>query len=170
MEVAAQSRGESPSSDTGKHIIQMFLTIPFFQYLSCESALPLDDIDIVKGMYKDSISFLAEFKAGSHSVIKGSPDKLDIEPLPAMMPHVVYLDFGSSRRHEDRTLYLEFVATIGYPLGVVACTRGHHSSFALLLAHVAESSRRPAQLETSHHLQILSFEVNVRLVLFGQIG
>ena len=143
---------------------------PFFEQLGCKAALPLDDPNIIEGMHKDRVGFLLELPGLRDSIVKGGAHHHEIEPLAAVVPHAVYLQLRRGGRHEDRPPHLQLPATVGDPLRVVSGTRCHHPSRLLLLCQVSESSGSAADLETSDRLQVLSFEIDVGLVLCGKVG
>lgn len=169
-EVASESRGQTSSSHTGENKVKRLRMRPFFEQLGCKAALPLDDPNIIEGMHKDRVCFLLELPGLSDRIVKGGADHHDIEPLAAVVAHAVYLQLGRGGRHEDRPPHPQLLATVSDPLSMVSGTRRHHPARLLLLCQVSESSGSTANLETSDRLQVLSFEIDVGLVLCGEVG
>ena len=105
----------------------------------------------------------------SDSIVKGGADHHDIQPLSTVVPYAIYLQLGCGGRHEDRPPNLQLLAAVCDPLGVVAGTGGDYSSCFFLFGEVAEGGGCASDLETADGLQVLSFEVDVGLVLCRKI-
>lgn len=86
-----------------------------------------------------------------------------------MVSYHVKLELGCGGWHEYRPSNLEFAAAVGDALCMVACAGSDNSSFALLWVEVAEGGGCTSEFEASYGLQILSFKINVGLVLFGEV-
>lgn len=121
-------------------------------------------------MDEDSICFLAMFEPRGHGVVEGCPDKLNIQPLAAVVLDVVYLDFGSGGWHEDCALDLKAVAAVGDSLGVVAGAGSDDPALPLLLCEASEGGGGSPDFEAADDLEIFSLEVDVGAVLTGEEG
>jgi hypothetical protein len=126
--------------------------------------LAFDDIEIIKSMNEHCIGFVSEIICSCDCIVECDAYQSDIEPLPSVVAHTVYLEFGSDLRHKNSALYFEFVAAVGNSLRMVARTCSHHPPCFLLLCQIEEGSACTPQLEASDILQVLSLEEHISIV------
>lgn len=59
MEVAAEARCKSTSTNAGKDIVKRICGGPLLEYLCCKSSLSFDNVDIVECVDEDCVGLLA---------------------------------------------------------------------------------------------------------------
>lgn len=161
--IATHPRKKSSSSTAYKHIIEL-ICVPVLQNFAGHSSLPLNNTQVVKGVYENCIRFLPEIVGGRNSIIKGNPNQTKIQPLASVVPYAVYFQFGSNLWHEDGALNFEFVTAVSNALSVITRTCCHYSSCLLFFSQIEESSPSPSQFKAPNVLQILSFDEYIRLI------
>lgn len=138
---------------------------PVLENLDSQPPLSFDYLPVIERVNENCVVWTLKLLSLSHCIIKGCPCQDYLKPFTPESLHTFYLQFGSDRRHENRTSNFKRLTAIRNSLRVIPSARSYHSSLLLLFGQTPECSRCTSNLETTNVLEIFPFQVNFGIVL-----
>ncbi len=126
FEICAYAGAESASTHGYENIVNAF---QFLQDLHGHCTLAFHNAYIIKGRDKSQLVFFRKLFRCEGAVVERIALKPDFNPFTPEHPGLVDFLFGGDHGHENDTVGLQFLATVGKTLGMVAGA-GTNNTFA----------------------------------------